>query len=290
MKPNFLVVGAQKAGTTSLHNYLYDHPDIYLPSQKETKFFVRNKLYNRGMSFYQREFFSTWCGQHAIGEVDPDYMYIQIALDRIVKQIKKTKLIFIFRNPVERAFSHYLMTYRRGREPLAFKDAIAHEHDRINQNCEMNMDFSYVSRGFYAKQLERFTKHYDSSQMLFILSEDLRYKSTEVLKQCFEFLNVDANWQPDNINKQFHQASVPKSVLLYRAVRYQSPIKSIARLLVPGKTMRKTIRDAIYDWNTTENIRQTMTDETRHYLIELYREENLRLGELIGCDLNHWNQ
>ena len=68
------------------------------------------------------------------------------------------------------------------------------------------------------------------------------------------------------------------------------PLRDFARLLVPSKKIRKTIREAIYTWNTTNKIRQTMTDETHRYLIELYRDENLRLGELIGRDLSHWNQ
>ena len=85
MLPNFLVVGAQKAATTSLHNYLAVHPDIYLPAQKETKFFVDDERYMRGIDYYEREHFSGWKGESAVGEVDPDYMYFEQALGRLAR-------------------------------------------------------------------------------------------------------------------------------------------------------------------------------------------------------------
>lgn len=135
MLPNFFIVGVQKAATTSLHNYLLYHPEIYLPAQKETKFFVDDKRYAKGIDYYEKTYFSDWNSQPAVGEIDPDYIYFQNALERISLHINisATKFIFIFRNPVDRAFSHYLMTYRRGFEPLSFEDATEQEPNRIKK-------------------------------------------------------------------------------------------------------------------------------------------------------------
>ncbi|MFK5951338.1 MAG: sulfotransferase, partial [Methylococcales bacterium] len=288
--PTFFVVGAQKSGTTSLHNYLCGHPDIFLPFQKETKFFVKDELYKKGLEYYEKTFFSEYSGEKAVGEIDPDIIYFNKALERIKNSNIVPKFIFIFRHPVDRAFSHYLMTYRRGRESLSFSNAVAEEKERINKGDYENMEYSYISRGFYARQLDRFILEYSPSSMLFLLSEDLQNNTQATIKKCLDFLGVDSAWVPDNVNQVFHKANVPKNVALYKTVRYQSPLRNFARLLVPGKKMRKIIREAIFSWNTTDTIRQKMTDETRQYLIDIYREENIRLGELIGRDLSHWNK
>lgn len=113
MLPNFLIVGAQKCGTTSLHEYLYQHPQIYLPEGKETKFFAEDARYSKGITYYEDVCFSTYSGESAVGEVDPDYMYFEQALERIAEHLdlRTTKLIFVLRNPVDRAFSHYLNVF-----------------------------------------------------------------------------------------------------------------------------------------------------------------------------------
>ncbi len=119
--PNFLCVGAQKAGTTTLYEILKQHPDIFLPQNiKETKFFVYDEKYEKGVQWYQKEFFSEWNGQKAIGEVDPAMMFEEKSAQRIFDTLgNNVKLIFIFRNPVARAYSHYLMSQRKGAEDLS---------------------------------------------------------------------------------------------------------------------------------------------------------------------------
>ena len=85
--PNFFVVGAQKAGTTSLHHYLAKHPNICLPKQKETKFFVDDSLYDKGIEYYESNYFSNCGAKTVVGEVDPDYMYFPIAVERIKRHV-----------------------------------------------------------------------------------------------------------------------------------------------------------------------------------------------------------
>src|SRR6185295_7171079 len=172
--PNFLCVGTQKAGTTTLYEILRQHPDIFLPQKiKETKFFVYEEKYAKGAQWYEKEFFSEWKNQEAIGEVDPAMMYEEKSAQRIFDTLgKNVKLIFIFRNPVARAYSHYLMSQRKGFEELSFDEAIEKESGRLKNDPGKKFNFSYFSRGLYSQQLERFIKLFPRGNFLFLVFED----------------------------------------------------------------------------------------------------------------------
>ena len=247
MLPNFLVVGAQKSGTTSLHEYLSAHPDVYLPLQKETHFFLHEKYYDRGIKFYEEEYFSARTHEPLIGEVDPDYMYSEQVLPRIVRHLDldALKIVFIFRNPVERAFSQYLMEYRRGREPLSFHEAVETESSRIRQGHMENLRCSYVSRGYYLRQVERFLEYIDRSQMLFLLSEDLKTDALRCMREVYHFLGVSEEFVPPNIGEQFHRATVPRSLSLVRRVKGQGWEKRLLRLLIPSAALRQSLRSPL---------------------------------------------
>lgn len=291
MLPNFLVVGAQKSGTTSLHHYLQAHPDIYLPAQKETKFFVHDKYYNKGLEFYETEYFSERSSERAVGEVDPDYLYYQGALPRIAQDLDPAtlKLIFIFRNPVERAFSHYLMTFRRGQEPLTFEEAIEAEPARISEGHMENLRYSYVTRGYYLRQVERFLGDMDKSQMLFLLSEDLEADPTACLQQVYTFLGVSNDFVPSNLGERFHRATVPRSLSMLRWIKGRGAGKKLLRFMVPSTSLRKIFRDRLLRLNQTTPSDLVLTTETRERLVEIYRSENSRLAAFLGRNLDHWN-
>ncbi len=292
VSPNFFVVGAQKSGTTSLHHYLMEHPDVFLPAKKETKFFVNDSLYEKGLKFYNTEYFSNYNDEKMVGEVDPDYMYFHKAAERINQSIKNPKFIFVFRNPAERAFSHYVMTYRRGLEQNSFEQAIEIEAKRIAQSYEDDFHYSYVKRGFYFDQVSRFLEKWDVSNMHFVLSEDLIKNPAETVKKCFEFLGVNSDFVPEKIGKQFHQASVPKNLaltVLFRNKEAYPVIRKVARLFFPSLSWRNWLRAKLVVWNNKpSNLK--LSSETRHQLINLYQEQNLKLSALIERDLEHWNK
>jgi hypothetical protein len=291
MLPNFLVVGAQKSGTTSLHHYLQAHPDIFLPAQKETKFFVHDKYYNKGIEFYDSEYFSERNSERAIGEVDPDYLYYEGALPRIAHDLDPAtlKLIFIFRNPVERAFSHYLMTFRRGQEPLTFEEAIEAESVRISEGHMENLRYSYITRGYYLRQVERFLGCMDRSQMLFLLSEDLETDPSACLRQVYTFLGVASDFVPSNLGERFHRATVPRSLSLLRWIKGRGAGKRLLRLLIPSASLRQSLRDRLLHLNQTTPSDLVLKTETRKRLVELYRSENTRLAAFLGRNLDRWN-
>ncbi|QBQ54388.1 sulfotransferase family protein [Nitrosococcus wardiae] len=290
MLPNFFVVGAQKSGTTSLHHYLHEHPEIYLPFQKESKFFVHERLFNKGVGYYEKEYFSDWNQELAVGEIDPEYMYIEQALERIIEHFDPSnlKFIFIFRNPVERAFSHYLMTYRRGLEPLTFEEAISVEASRISQGIMPNIHYSYISRGFYLRQVEKFLMHIDKSQMLFLLTEDLRESTLDCLKTTFNFLGVSQNFLPQNINEEFHKATIPRSMTLLHRIQGNGLEKKIIRLCIPKK-LRHKLRKKLLEVNQTNQHKMSLSNQMYQQISEIFLEENNQLSRFINRDLSHWN-
>lgn len=288
---NFLVVGAQKAGTTSLHYYMREHPDIYVPNQKETKFFVHDHRYRNGLSFYERTFFSDWIGESAVGEVDPEYMYIEHALDRMceVLDMEAMKFIFLLRNPIDRAFSHYVMEYKRGNEPLDFESALEAESERVCRGCMENIRYSYVSRGYYLRQIERFLEHAPRRNMLFLLSDDLKNDTGKHLGDLFNFLDVAEDFLPANMSVQFHRSTWPRSAALARWLRKKGGLeKRLMRALIPSRTLRKMVRLKTFQLNQTTTKKFALTERVRRHLETIYRDENARLGTFLGRDLSHW--
>ena len=292
--PDFFIIGAQKSGTTALHHYLNEHPDIYLPEQKETKFFIDGKEYEKGLGYYEEKYFSGCENEKAVGEVDPDIMYFPEAIPRIKEHIDNPKFIIILRNPIERAFSHYLMTYRRGIEKHAFEDAIKLEEGRIKKGYFERMHFSYISRGFYYSQITTILEQIDRSQILYLTVEDLSNNTLDTIHRCCEFLGVSEDFEPANINKRYHEAEIPKTTKVFSLLKddnsFYSSLRAIGRLVMPKLEWRREFRKKLLSWNLQPNKGKiVLSKEVRQLLSDTYREENKKLSELLGRDLGHWN-
>ena len=291
MLPNFFVVGAQKAATTSLHYYLADHPEIFLPKQKETHFFVQDELYQKGLDYYEDTFFTAWSGEPVVGEVDPDYMFFPEALSRISSHFDVTKLkfIFLFRNPVERAFSHYLMSYRRAIEPYSFECALNSEQSRIKEGFYNKEHYSYMNRGFYYQQVKPFLALAPNENILYLLSEDLKHNREIVIKQVYEFLGVSSAYSPHISDKKYNEVSLPKSLALVKKIRENSLEKKFVKALIPWEGVRKKIASKILQLNTKKKVDIVLESHLKHKLAKIYELSNNDLAKLINRDLTHWN-
>lgn len=176
MKPNFIICGTQKGGTRALLQFLKQHPDIYMHPD-EINFFSWH--YNKGNKWYESHFDKNVF----VGEKSPSYMLIPEAAERIYQYAPNMKLIFCLRNPVDRAYSHYWMNVRRGKETRSFSEAIR-EKERVNK-YGVNM---YLSRGVYDEKIARFRKYFNDSQLLILRSERMREHPKNVLKDVQDFL------------------------------------------------------------------------------------------------------
>jgi len=288
MLPNFICIGAQKSGTTTLFDLLKLHPDIYLPSCKETHFFDKNDRYLRGFQWYESEFFSEVRGERAIGEITPIYMYLDYVPKRICNSLGvEIKLIFILRNPIDRAYSHYWMNYKKGYEKECFDSAINLEKERI-QNGEFEKDkFSYIDRGFYSDQIKRYLRYFPKENMCFVIFEKFVKDIKETMKRIFTFLEVEPHSEI-KYNVKSNPASASRFSFLRNVVYGYSGFKKIMRLLVPSKKIRRSIVKIIGNINIKSLEKPEIRKDTSTRLIEIYKREVKELENLIGEDLSLW--
>ena len=199
--PAFLIVGTQKGGTFSLYEYLNQHPDVLPSVDKELAFF--DLMYvNNDINWYKRQFPEREENLLS-GEASPNNMFHPHVPNRVYKHLPNVKLIFLLRNPVERAFSHYQMEINRDHENLSFEEAIRHERKRVKPErkkiyenpatySELYSHFyhSYLMRGKYIDQIKRWMQFFPKEQMLFVKSEDLFEYTNETYQNVLKFLNI----------------------------------------------------------------------------------------------------
>lgn len=201
--PTFLIIGAQRGGTTSLYRYLADHPAIRPPVGKELQFFSLHL--NRGTRWYRGHFPKLQPGEHTF-EASPLYLYHPDVPARVAHVMPDVKLIALLRDPVTRAYSHYLHNREHGTEPLSFAEALQAEERRLAPAAELGFDhpeagaaarrFSYQARGRYAEQLHRWYAHFQRGQLLVLKSDDLYTRPAETYRQIEQFIGLPAYDHP----------------------------------------------------------------------------------------------
>ncbi|MEM9546794.1 MAG: sulfotransferase [Bacteroidota bacterium] len=194
-KVNFLIVGAQKAGTTALFEGLRNHSEIYMPEVKELHFFDNDDFFSKpdvDYSIYVSPFnFNSRVKLY--GEVTPSYMFWAPCMKRIWRYNKDMKLIAVLRNPITRAFSHWNMQVERNIEKHDFYYCIQNESARLKNATPLDIRrYSYVERGLYAEQIERMLHFFDKKQILFIKYEAFLENQETTIEQILTFLNVSS--------------------------------------------------------------------------------------------------
>lgn len=288
LAPSFFCVGAQKAGTTALHNYLSRHPRIFLPKIKETHFFNDgHDTWHLGYAHYLQTYFSGSANYSISGEIDPEYLYFPETAERIAAHLPEAKLIFMFREPVSRAYSHYWMSVRRGLEKLPFVEALEREADRMKHGHMAMSDFSYAGRGFYFRQLQPYLTHFPLENMLFLLSEDLHCQAMATLENVYAFLGVESVPYFPIRADQSNQAALPISMGVQDFLVRPSGLKSLGKALLP-QTVRRYLRAVVEARNRRSTEFQPIPDAVRRQMLAGYRDDTLALSRLIGRDLGAW--
>lgn len=230
--PDFIIIGAQKAGTSSLFFYLAQHPQVVGSYTKEVHFFdggikPGTNNFAKGETWYRAHFplRKNLGATQKTFEASPFYIFNPLVPGRIADLLPDVKLIALLRNPVDRAISQYFQEKRRNREPLEITEALAQEETRLepairrrDYNNATFMYHSYKSRGLYKQQLERYFERFSRQQILLIKSEDLFKDTNGTLRQVFEFIGVDSDFTvrkltPRNVAKT--KGAVPSEVSEY---------------------------------------------------------------------------
>lgn len=252
--PDFIIIGAQRSGTTSLFNYLSQHPEIHQSFPKEVHYFSIN--YQKGLSWYRSHFplstlkrkaESVGSGKFVTGEATPYYLSHPHAPRRASLVVPNALLIILLRDPVERAYSHYQHEVRMGTEILSFEEALEKEEERLQQEVSKMMDdetyrsfnhqhFSYLSRGIYLDQIQTWRKYFSPDAMLIFASERFYSDPSKVINQVTNNLEL-TDWRLEDSKK-------------YNSSPYQK-----------------------------------MDSSTRNRLVEYYRPHNAKLFEYLDMDL-----
>lgn len=259
LMPDFIIIGAQKGGTTSLYSYLTEHPNIASASTKEVHFF--DHRFHLGLSWYRAHFptgIEQYYAQHVrkqvfiTGEASPGYLFHPLAPKRIASLLPHVKLIVLLRNPVDRLYSQYRHKVARGREKLPVEEAVAREEERLRGEREKIASqknyyspnfqhFSYKTRGMYAEQLEIWFSLFPREQFLIMKSEDMYKDPAAIYKQTLEFLNSPI-YEPASLQKEYKQ------------------------------------------YNKSQEVSSRLDPAFRKELVEYFKPHNARLYRLVGRD------
>lgn len=295
--PNFLIIGAAKAGTSAIYHYLTQHPQVFMPKQKELRYFssIDNPEIN-GPNVYKYDYvhtleeyklkFSNATNAVAIGEASPQYLYYPQSAKRIHEIIPNIKIVAILRNPIERAYSSYLHAVRDWHETeLEFDNALEKENLRIELGWPML--FHYVNAGFFHKQLQQFYSIFDKINIKVYIYDDIVSSPQNVISDLFSFLSVDSSFIP-NLSIRPNISGYPKNKNLYDIYKFLFSKNNLARsllsLIIP-RTTRNTVTTRLKHKNLAK---VPMDNKIRCYLSDIFSEDIYYLQDLIDKDLSIW--
>lgn len=294
--PNFLIVGAAKAGTTSLYDYLGQHPDLFFSDVKGSHFFSATKAFTaRNLDEY-RALFASQRGEKAIGETCVSYLFDPTSPARIQAALGAVRILISLRNPVERAFSHWQYFYNLGWEELTFEQALAAEEERFysetfQKTCPAPVPsgYFYFRRGLYTAQVQRYLETFGPERVKILIFEDWVQDPVAACQGIFRFLEIDPTFAPTievknaahiTRNRRLHDILVTRRPKWITATYQNSPVWLRNLFFRLGKK--------IYWANMSAAQRHTLSSEARAVLLDRYLEDIHQLEALIQRDLSFW--
>jgi hypothetical protein len=266
--PNFFIVGAPRAGTTSLYEHLRRTPGVYLSPVKEPKYFCTEDEF--GMSApapirSQREYLKLFKGvkdERAVGEASPQYLRDPGAPGSIHEAVPDARIVISLRDPVERAFSHYLLHARMGIQPLPLSAAL-------------QLDV-YVRGGFYAGPVQRYLDLFGSRRVKILIFEEFVRNTRESVREVLEFLGVDAE-PPASIAEAHNAFAQPRGT--WAGTIYRNPSLRAAWRALFSDRFRRSVREKIL---LKKQLKPALPEESRKLLEKIYRDDVLKLEVILG--------
>jgi hypothetical protein len=293
--PTFIVIGAPRCGTTSLHSYLHQHPQVLMSAVKEPNFFLGEDAMQmfagpgadmiRSQSvldeFGYRALFPRREGVLAYGESSPRYLSSPGTAQRIRNRLPDVKLIAILRNPVDRLLSEFALRVRDGWEPCSqVEDALADEERRLAEHWATGV---YRQRGYYGLHLRDYFRLFPPEQLKVFLYEDLVSAPGALFDELFSFIGVEPDFRPA-MEKSLNVSGVIRNPLLRFIWTRSNRLKDIVRPLLPQR-LRRSISEFFISQGKDK---LTFSPALRQELAAGYRDDILELQSLIDRDLSHW--
>ncbi len=288
--PNFFVIGANRAGTTSLHDYLGQHPQVFMSPNKEPGYFAPKSDEERALwpGFQApittldeyRALFAGATDERAVGESSTAYLTSARAPALIRGTVPDAKLVAVLRNPADRAFSDYELHRSWGNEALSFADAVAAELD--HEGPVAGRMRGYVMSGFYGRSLRRYLEHFPRDQLGVWLYDDLVADPGALVRAMFAFLEVDPAVPVDTTSRR-NERYEPRHRIIDRIARSRGVRAATRRVMSSG--IRVRMREGLRRVNRAP---VEYPEAVRERLVALYRDDIARTEDIIGRDLSAW--
>lgn len=296
--PNFIIAGFPKCGSTSLHYYLEEHPEIFMPKQKELHYFTYNilsdmiagpedaevnKFHINSFSEYQKCYKDVE-NEIAIGEASPSYINYESCIPSLKEKLgNNVKIIILLRDPIKRAYSNYLHLVREHREELNFDEAIKEEPNRVKARYS---DFWYYTfNSFYYKKVKAYKDAFKN--VLIITTEELNSNTKETVKKVYQFLEVDTEFSPNNIDRRYNSGGVYSDNFITRLMFKQNKFKVFIKKIMPITPWMKHLKHKIIG-NFKKETPQ-INQESENYLVNLFKEDVNMLKKDFDVKTELWN-
>lgn len=302
--PTFAIIGAGKSGTTAIHEYCDQHPEVFMTRIKETNFFElegEKVIYTpeedplqfhyypqsiNNIKDYKALYLEAEGTEKALGETSPMYLYGKKAPQNIKRYVPDIKLIAILRQPTDRLYSRYLHLSRDGDQPNGnFEDALDKDSIWWQRN-------DLVSEGFYYSHLKRYFETFDRNQLKVFLYDDLRKDPEKVMTELFSFIGVDPTFRP-SLETEYNVSGKPKNPIINSLIGSNSIIINAAKKIAPGLVSK--LKNSPAAQKQLTELRKKNLDRTpptpeirQRFLDEVYGDEIQNLAKLLNRDLSHW--
>lgn len=298
--PNFLIIGAPKAGTTSLYKYLEQHTGIFMPTKKEPQFFCDysdavgpgSEPYNRNMVRESKQYEALFAGAkigQLTGEASTDYLSCESSASMIKQWNPSCKIIAVLRNPIDRAYSEHMHLIRDCYENEKFSDALEMESARISLGYIPL--FWHIKRGLYFEDVKRYIKFFGQDQVKIILFDDLVAEPEHTIRGIFSFLGLEheniSHFEKENSSGQPRFGFLQATYVSIRSLPGDSFIKRVVRS-VTVRPVRQVILQKYLKLNVKKASQISAAD--RHKLLDIFRCDIENLGTLLKRDLSYWLQ
>lgn len=311
IRPNFFIVGAAKAGTTSLYHYLEQHPQVYMSPVKEPNHFsfdtnldklrpsakkrlnalnieaflkgdMSNKIHRAYITDRQQylSLFRFAEPDKIVGEASPAYLFSKVAAEAIYQFNPDAKIIIILRNPAERAYSHYLMDRKLAFTDKPFEEALSDDNNFLPRSWGATS--LYLDLGEYYEQVKRYYDVFPAENILVLLSEELRNNSAETIKKLYQFIGINSSFKP-NLSETHNKAVVPRNAIMHRLLGF-SELRILIRRRINNGVIKNILRKLVFNPPKENRPTPEMTDKLKKH----FRADIQQLSKLIEKDLTHW--
>lgn len=277
--PDFVVAGTQKCATTWLYRCLENHPDVLVPNTDAVQYFNMN--YNKDKNWY-RSFFSDYDGEAVVGEESPSYIRSPSAPCRMAEMIPDAKLLFIVRNPVDRAFSHYW--HEKSKSKISF------EFEEVFENYDLFQN--WVEAGFYHRNITRFEEKFPSENIKVMFFSDLAEDDEAFIREAYSFLGVDPDYTPEFLNEKVNESRSRLGMEALNRAYWRSfdmaeknAPQAVKDVLRPAHRM---VVNGQWSLSRKSEYEEGMDEDTRERLESVFVEDARRFSSYVDRNLSHW--